>query len=176
MRNSSARKSLAALTLLSVFGLVIAGCSSPGTKATGTEAKIGETVNLDSLKYTVDKIGTTMEVGVPGNILKVKEGKMVVVELTVENASQKAMAFDGEMAKVYDSENTLYELNLEAAAAACNAAGDTYKNVWFGSLEPGEKAKTKAIFEIPEGVKGLKVELRSALIGSEKTALVSLGI
>jgi hypothetical protein len=176
VRNSSARKSLAILTMLALFGLAVAGCSSPGTKATGTLTKIGETVNLDSLKYTVDKVSTTQEVGVPGNIIKYKSGKMVVVDLTVENVSDKAMSFDGEMATVYDSDSNVYELNLEAAAAACNAAGETFKNVWFGSLEPGEKAKTKAVFEIPEGVKGLQVELRSALIGSEKTALVSLGI
>jgi hypothetical protein len=43
-------------------------------------------------------------------------------------------------------------------------------------LKPGEKAKTKAVFDIPNGVKGLKVELRSAEIGSTNTAVVSLGI
>jgi hypothetical protein len=138
--------------------------------------KIGETTKIDNLKFTVTNVGKVKEVGPAGNVFKVKDGDFVVLDMTVENVGTKASAFDGEMAKLYDADNTLYDLNLEAAAATVNAAGATYKNVWFGTLQPGEKAATKAVFEIPAGVKGLKVELRSAEIGSENTALVSLGI
>ena len=176
MRNSSTRKSLAVLIFLAVLALVVVGCSSPGTKATGPSVKVGEAVKIDNLRFTVTAVNKVKEVGAAGNSFKIKDGDFVVVDMLVENVGQKASSFDGEMAKCYDADNQLYELNLEAAAAACNATGEEYQNLWFGSLEPGAKAKTKAIFEIPADIKGLKVELRSAEIGSENLALVSLGI
>jgi len=174
---SSARKSLAVLICLGLLAVVVAGCSSPGGTSAGKTANVGETVTVDNLKYTVTAVTTVKEVGAPGNTFKMKDGEFLVLDIDVQNAGDKATDFDGEMAKVYDADSKLYELNLEAAAAACNAAESKgFQNVWFGSLQPGEKTKTKAIFDIPTGVKDLKVELRSASIGSENFAVVSLGI
>ncbi len=177
MTYSSARKSLAVLICLGLLAAVVAGCSSPGGTSAGKTANVGETVTVDNLKYTVTAVNKVKEVGAPGNSFTMKDGDYVVLEMDVQNSGDKATDFDGEMAKVYDENSTLYELNLEAAAAACGAAESKgFKNVWFGSLQPGEKAKTKAVFDIPTGTKGLKVELRSASIGSTNTAVVSLGI
>jgi hypothetical protein len=138
---------------------------------------MGETVTIDNLKYTVTAVNKATEVGKPGNTFRMKDGDFVVLDLEVQNTGDTASDFDGEMAKAYDADSELYELNLEASAAENSAKEDQgFKNVWFGSLEPGEKAKTKAIFDIPSGVKGLKVELRSSEIGSTNSAVVSLGI
>ncbi len=177
MRNSSARKSLAVLASLSILALTVVGCTTPAGKSAAPTANVGQTVTVDNLKYTVTAVNKAKEVGVPGNSFKVKDGDYVVVDLNVANTGQKTTDFDGDMAKLYDTDNQLYELNLEAAAATCNACeSQGVKNVWFGKLEPGEAATTKAVFEVPAGAKGMKVELRSAQIGSEKTAVVSLGI
>lgn len=177
MTFSSARKSLAVLTCLGLLALVVTGCSSPGGTSAGKSVNMGEAVTIDSLKYTVKAVNKATEVGKPENTFKMKNGDFVIVDIEVQNTGDKVSDFDGEMAKVYDAENKLYELNLEASAAECNANEDLgYKNVWFGSLEPGEKTKTKAIFDIPSGVNGLKIELLSSDIGSTSSAVVSLGI
>lgn len=175
--NSSARKSLAVLICLSLLAVVVAGCNSPGGTSAGKSANVGETVTVDNLKYTVTAVNKATEVGKPGNTFKMNDGNFVVLDLEVENTGTKATDFDGEMAKVYDGDSNLYEMNLEAAAATCSANEDKgFTNVWFGSVQPGEKAKTKAVFDIPTGTKDLKVELRSASIGSTNFAVVSLGI
>ena len=176
MRNSSASKTLAALVILGLMGIVVVGCSSPGGTATGQKANIGQTITIDEMRFRVDGAAKTKEVGPANNLFKVKDGDFVVVDLTVKNEAETADSFDGDMAKLYDDTDTLYEMNLEASSAACRAAGEDYKNVWFGSLEPGATAKTKAVFEIPAEVKGLRCELRSPSIGSENMAVVSLGI
>ncbi len=176
MRNSSATKSLAVALCLGMLILIVTGCSSPGTKATGSVARVGEAVNVDNLKFTVTGAETAKTVGATGNTFELKDGKYVVVEMDVENVGTKEIAFDGEMAKLYDANKQLYEMNLEASASCCKQETTRLKNVWFGKLQPGEKATTRAVFEVPAGTKGLQVELRSANIGSEKTALVSLGI
>jgi hypothetical protein len=174
---SSARKSLAVLTCLGLLAMVVAGCSSPGGTSAGKAANVGESVTVDNLKYTVTAVTQAKKVGPSGNSFTMKDGDFVVLDMEVQNTGDKATDFDGEMAKVYDVDSQLYELNLEAAAASCKAdEAKGYKNVWFGSLQPGEKTKTKAVFDIPNGIKGLKVELRSADIGSTNTAVVSLGI
>lgn len=177
MTYSSARKSLAVLICLGLLAMVVAGCSSPGGTSVGKTANVGEAAKVDNLTYTITAVNKATEVGKSGNTFKMKNGDFVVLDIEVQNNGEKATDFDGEMAKVYDADSQLYEINLEAAAAACNAAeADGFKNVWFRSLQPGEKTKTKAIFDIPTGVKGLEVELRSADIGSTNTAVVSLGI
>jgi hypothetical protein len=174
---SSVRKSLAVLICLGLVAVVVAGCSSPGGTSAGKTVNVGETVKLDNLKYTVTAVNKAKEVGKAGNTFTMKDGDFVVLDMEVQNSGDKATAFDGEMAKMYDADNNLYELNLEASAAACTASeANGFNNVWFGTLQPGEKAKTKAVFDIPAGIKGLKVELRSAEIGSTNTAVVSLGI
>lgn len=177
MTYSSASKSLAVLICIGLVALVVSGCSSPGGTSAGKSVNMGEPVTIDSLKYTVVSVSKATEIGKPGNTFIMKDGDFVVLDIEVQNTGDKVSDFDGEMAKVYDKENNLYELNLEAAAAECTLCEDQgYKNVWFSSLQPGEKTKTKAIFDIPTGVSGLKVELRSSDIGSTNSAVVSLGI
>ncbi len=176
MRNSSARKTLAAVVILGLMGIVVVGCSSPGGTAAGTKANIGQNVIVDEIRFRVDGAAKTKEVGPANNLFKVKESDFVVVDLTIKNDAETTDSFDGDMVQLYDENDTLYEMNLEASAAACRAAGKDYTNVWFGSLDSGATAKTKAVFEIPADVKGLRVELRSPSIGSENMAVVSLGI
>lgn len=176
MSNSSVRKSFAVALCLGMLMLIVVGCSSPGTKATGSVSRVGESVVVDNLKFTVTGAEKAKQVGATGNTFSLQSGDYIVVDMQVENTGAKEAAFDGEMTSLYDAGKKVYAMDLEASASCCKKDTTQFNNVWFGTLQPGEKATTKAVFEVPAGAKGLQVELRSANIGSDKTALVALGI
>jgi hypothetical protein len=151
------------LAIVGIVCLGAAGCSSPSTTASGPTVKVGESVRVDNLNYTVTSVDKTSDKG------------RIIVDLSIENTGDKDTDFDGEMATMYDAEGKMYELDLEAASDCCKQAGDTYKNLWFSKLTPGEKAMTKAVFSVPASAEGLKIEFRSADIGSDAAAFVTLG-
>lgn len=176
MTRSSSRKALVGAVILIALGLTLAGCSSPGGGAEEKTAKMGEVVKVETLQYQATAVDKADQVGKEGNINTAK-GRYIVVDLVVTNTGKTTAEFDGDMATLWDENDQSYELDLEASSAACQAAGAAdVKNLWFGSLEEGTTAKCKAVFDVPGDVAGLRLELKSANIGSEERGFISLNI
>ncbi len=174
MTKTGFRKALTLVMLLSVFGLMIVGCSSPGGDAGEDEAKLGETVTVEKITYTANDVSEAKKVGGEGNINTAQE-TYLIVELKIENIGEERTEFDGDMAKLWDINDQAYDLDLEATAAACSASGIAdVVNIWFGGLDPGQTIQTKAVFDIPQGLKEMKLEVRSPIIGSEERAFILL--
>lgn len=169
------RKALALVTLLSVFGLMIVGCSSPGGDAGEDAVKLGETVTVEKITYTVNDVSEAKKVGGEGNTNTAQDDTYLIVDLKIENIGEERSEFDGDMAKLWDIDDQAYDLDLEATAAACSASGIAdVVNIWFGGLDPGQTIQTKAVFDIPKDLKELKLEVRSPIIGSDERAFILL--
>lgn len=176
MRGSFVKLSL--LALIGLLMLVPLACGGTETEG-GAEktAKVGEAVSVGGVKYTVTGVNKAKTVGPETNKYTAEQGTFVVVDVTVENVGKESAEFDGDMAKLWDSEDQAYELHLEASGAAASQAGIAdVVNIWFGSLEAGKTVKSKAVFDVPEDAKELRIEVRSPEIGSEDKAFISLGI
>lgn len=162
---------LTALTLACGGGGSSSGNATPlasggSTQATAVPAanavgKVGERVEQGGIVLTVTKVEKTDKLS---DFQKAKDGStFVVAEVLIENAGQDNAPYNPLYFKVKDSEG--FEANASLGVNSALASGE---------LAKGEKARGMVAFEVKQAAKGLVLEYRPLVIGSDTTIKVAL--
>ncbi|HEX5456108.1 MAG TPA: DUF4352 domain-containing protein [Candidatus Saccharimonadales bacterium] len=123
-------------------------------------AKIGQPVRDGKFEFTVKgmKCG---EKSVGNEFIKAKaQGQFCRVSLTVKNIGDEAQTLDGSSQYAFNASGQKYSADDEAAIDADidNNSGST----WYNDINPGNTVKGDLFFDVPAGVKPVKVELHDS--------------
>lgn len=118
--------------------------------------KIGDSINLDKVVYTVN--GTRESEG--SGFLKPKEGnKFFLVDVTVENKSNESKAISSMlMFKLQDSQSYNYNITIFT----------DQKGSLDGEIAYGGKLRGEVTFEIPKSETTLKLDVDPSIFGTGK--------
>lgn len=140
-----------------------AGSGEPaGSK--GKPAKVGDTVELEGTRYTVDSAETRPTVG--GEFFEEKaKGVYVVVALTIENVKSESKLFSDSAAQFVAKDDTSYGTDTDATIAV-SADGDDA--LMFEEMHPDLPTSGTLIFDVPPAkVAGGLLELSDLFGGGE---------
>jgi len=175
MRNSL--KILGGIALIAAVG----GCSSSSTGSaadsstvtgSGTmagtsahsaaaSARIGDTVSVGKLSFTVTQVTTAGRVG-HESARTDAQGKVVVVHVTVKNTGDQVRAFDADSQLLW-SGDTKYKATLDAKSLV-------------QQISPGSEVTSTLAYDVPKDFKvdTATIALRGAALssGTEKVALI----
>jgi hypothetical protein len=132
-------------------------------------AKIGQSVELEGTRYTVNNVKTTNSVG--SQFFNEKaDGVFVVVNLTIENLKDESKIFMDSAAQFSATDGTKYSTDTDAGLAATE--DDT---LILTEMHPDLPTKGTLIFDVPQAkLKGGLLELSDLFGGGE--AYVDLGL
>jgi len=118
--------------------------------------KIGDAVKWRNYIFKVNSVRKDLG----GGFLKPKKGYIYyIVDVTVENKSNESFAVSSLlMFKLVDSEGYSYNVTF----------GPDTKGQLDGDIRPGRKLRGELAFEIPNKAKGLELEIKPSVWGSEK--------
>ena len=166
---------VAIIVIASVAG---GGGSESGPKVTGGDGKevaaskakpvkVGETVELEGTRYTVESAKTADTVG-SEFFEETAGGTYVIVELTIENTKDETKTFSSEAAKLIAGNDKTYSTDDDGTIAADEP-------LIFEDMQPDVAKSGVLVFDVPKDVaKGAKLEL-SDLYGRGE-AYVDLGL
>lgn len=144
--------------------------SEPDSEADGQEAEagIGEPVESGAFRFTVTEVetGVTELSDDSGMMTETPQGQYVIVHVTVENIGDQAGTFDSSQQTLLDAEGKEYSADSAAEAM-------TSQDAFLNQINPGNTVQGKLPFDVPEGVKPAKIELRD-FISLDQSAVVSL--
>jgi hypothetical protein len=155
-------------------GATRSGASGGGDADKVTKAdpvKVGETVELEGTKYTVESARTQASVG--SEFFKEEaDGIYVVVELTIENTKDETKTFSDNAAKFIGANDKKYSTDFDGTVAA---TGDDGEPLILEDMQPDVPKTGLLVFDVPEAaVKGGQLEV-SDLFGRGE-AYVDLGL
>jgi hypothetical protein len=138
--------------------------SSSGSASNNTPktAKIGQPVRDGKFEFTVKgmKCG---EKSVGNEFLKTKaQGQFCRVNLTVKNIGDEAQTLDSSSQYAFNSSGQKYSADDEAAIYADTSNGSTASGTWYNDVNPGNTVKGDLFFDVPAGVRPVKVELHDS--------------
>ncbi len=155
-------------------GATRSGSSGGGDADKVTKAdpvKVGESVELEGTKYTVESARTQASVG--NEFFKEEaDGIYVVVELTIENTKDETKTFSDNAAKFIGANDKTYSTDFDGTVAA---TGDDGEPLILEDMQPDVPKTGLLVFDVPEAaVKGGQLEV-SDLFGRGE-AYVDLGL
>lgn len=136
----------------------------------GNPAKIGQTIELEGTRYTVNSARTTQRVG-DEYFGEDADGTFVVVEITIENTKDETKTFVEDAARFVTNEDKKYDADTEAAIMA-SEEGDT---LFLKEMHPDLPTTGQLIFDVPPTkTKGGLLEVSDLFGGGE--AYFALGL
>ena len=133
-----------AMSLLMIFAL--AGCGSGGEEEKKTSFAIGETADINGVKYTVNDVQYS-----EGNDWSTPdEGKeFVIISVTIENGSEEDVSYNFLDWTMVNSQGQEDDTSFSLV--------DTDTNIGSGDLTPGGTKTGTVVFEEPKGDESLKL-------------------
>jgi hypothetical protein len=155
-------------------GATRSGSSGGGDADKVTQAdpvKVGEPVELEGTRYTVESVKTSKSVG-DEFFSEEAGGVYVIVRLTIENTKDETKTFSDSAAKFVGSNDKKYSTDNDGTFAAIGDGNDT---LIFEDMQPDVPKTGLLVFDVPEAaVKGGQLEV-SDLFGRGE-AYVDLGL
>lgn len=155
-------------------GATRSGSSGGGDADKVTQAdpvKVGEPVELEGTRYTVESVKTSKTVG-DEFFSEEAGGVYVIVRLTIENTKDETKTFSDSAAKFVGSNDKKYSTDNDGTFAAIGDGNDT---LIFEDMQPDVPKTGLLVFDVPEAaVKGGQLEV-SDLFGRGE-AYVDLGL
>ena len=133
--------------------------------------KVGETVELEGTRYTVNSAKTAASVG--GEYFKEEAGGVyVIVAITIENTKDETKTFSSTAAKLVAGNDKKYSTDDDGTLAAIGDDGET---LIFEDMQPDVAKSGVLVYDVPKAaVKGSKLEV-SDLFGRGE-AYIDLGL
>ena len=133
-------------------------------KAATTKHKMGETVKVGDVEYVVNSKSTTQKVG--DELLgKTAKGTYLIVNVTVKNASKKAMRVTSDYFKLLNGD-TEYS-DDDTAGLYSNKDGDFF----LSEVNPGNSITGNIVFDVNDDVVNsydLQLQVQTGFWGTEK--------
>lgn len=135
-----------------------------------TTRKVGQTFRSGDFEYTIHKVKTGLP-SVGGEYLKEKaQGSFTRLDISVKNVSGKARYFDTDLRiKVEDAKGRQF-----SSSSAANVVGNDAAKGWFTEINPGNKIRAFAFFDLPSDAKATRVVVSAGLFDFEADAIVPL--
>lgn len=130
-------------------------------------AGIGDTVEDGAFAFTVTDVETGVS-SVGGDFLREEaQGQYVIVHVTVENIGDRAEMFDGSNQKLFDAEGREYSNDSAAEISLDNS------DAFLTDINPGNTIKAQVVFDIPEDVEPVSIELHESVFSGGVTVSLS---
>jgi hypothetical protein len=125
------------------------------TKESGLKGTVGQTYEVGSLSYKVERVKFKKFIGGIYTLNKA-DGVFVVITLTVTNRSHKEIIIDNSFFKLTDESGAEYGYSPDATASLelSEFPGETFLGM---SLNPNVAKKGKVVFEVPTKKKDYKL-------------------
>ena len=135
-----------AMSLLMIFALAGCGSDEGGEEEKKTSFAIGETADINGVKYTVNDVQYS-----EGNDWSTpEEGKeFVIISVTIENGSEEDVSYNFLDWTMVNSQGQEDDTSFSLV--------DTDTNIGSGDLTPGGTKTGTVVFEEPKGDESLKL-------------------
>ncbi|MBN9655972.1 DUF4352 domain-containing protein [Halobacillus sp. GSS1] len=109
--------------------------------------KIGDTVEVGAMTYTVNGVSTTDQVG-PSAFPTEASGKYVVLEVTAKNNGNESVMIDGSYFKLTQGDKTFESDAMASTSANQNEDGTMGDTFFLEQLNPGSELSGKIAFDV----------------------------
>ena len=141
-----------------------ANSSIESTKNEGLKGTVGQSYNVGSLTYKVERVKFKKFIGGLYTLNKA-DGVFVIITLTVTNKSHKEISIDNSYFKLTDESGAEYEYSPDGTASLelSQFPGETFMGM---SLNPNVAKKGKVVFEVPSKKKNYKLVFTDPFSGT----------
>ncbi|ALA12438.1 DUF4352 domain-containing protein [Paenibacillus larvae] len=135
-------------------------------------AKIGESTTVGKFEVTVNGIKENKTIGENEFLQKKTENQFLIVDVSVKNLDKDSRTIDTSMFKIIDDKGSEYSPLSD---------GDLYVNssenkMFLSKINPNIAKKGNVVFEMPEGIAGLKLQVGSGIgFKAGESATIDLG-
>ena len=130
-------------------------------------AGIGDTVEDGAFAFTVTDVETGVS-SIGGEYLNQQaQGQYVIVHVTVENVGDRAELFSGANQKLFDADGREYSNDSGAEIYLENSES------FLNEINPGNTVEAQVVFDIPEDVEPVSIELHESVFSGGVTVSLS---
>lgn len=135
------------------------GASGAGTDAAEEPqiAKIGDTIDVGDLAFTVNDASTTTKLS---SVFGEKTGNWMVVTVTIKNNSKEAATVDSSFFKLMEPDGTTYETDSDGLMYI-----DEEDSLFLEQINPKLEKQGKVLFAIPEGATEFVLQVQADGLG-----------
>lgn len=127
-------------------------------------AKIGDPLKVGDLVFTAKSSKSTTTLKSPlGN----QKGSWILVDVKVENKGKEAVMINTDFFKLVEADGTTYETDSD------NLMYLPGESFFLENINPKMSKEGTVLFAVPEGIKGLKLQVQTGFFGTE-TGEISL--
>jgi hypothetical protein len=127
---------------------------------------LGDKVRDGKFEFTVTKVRPGVASVGDSTFGKKAQGQFVLVSVTVSNIGEEPQTLVGDAQKLFDTQGREFSVDTEAAIYLAES------NSIFEEINPGNSVKGTLLYDIPDGVKPVKLELHdSAFSGGVEVTL-----
>lgn len=120
-------------------------------------AKIGDTIDVDELAFTVNDVATTTKLS---SVFGEKTGNWIVVTVTIKNNSKEAVTIDSSFFKLVESDGTTYETDSDGLMYI-----DQEDSLFLEQINPKLEKQGKVLFAIPESATDFVLQVQADGLG-----------
>jgi hypothetical protein len=137
--------------------------SSPAAQSGGSSvAHIGDKVRDGKFEFTVIKVTHAKSVvDTSLGLGDTAQGRYTIVTLKVTNIGNQSQTLDDSAQYAYDASGRKYSASSSADIDLSGANGQG--NTWLDDINPGNTVRGKIAFDMPTGVKAVKIELHDSM-------------
>lgn len=144
------------------------------SKDNGKTYKVGDTVKLDGLEFTVNDVSTANQVGTSG-IEQHAKGEFVVLNVTVKNNNDKSLMMNSNYFKLIKGDTTS-EADTVASTSANQENSPDDTGFLGENINPENEQTAKVVFDVSSNIANSSdkvVQVQSGAFGT-KTAKIKL--
>ena len=144
------------------------------SKDNGKTYKVGDTVKLDGLEFTVNDVSTANQVGTSG-IEQHAKGEFVVLNVTVKNNNDKRLIMNSNYFKLIKGDTTS-EADTVASTSANQENSPDDTGFLGENINPENEQTAKVVFDVSSNIANSSdkvVQVQSGAFGT-KTAKIKL--
>jgi uncharacterized lipoprotein YehR (DUF1307 family) len=124
----------------------------------GKEYSLDQEVNAGKLGYVVSEVKKDNKIGENEFLQKTTENQFLLVKVKVTNNDQEARTIDTSLFKLNDSEGREYTAMADADLYVNEGSG-----FFLAQVNPGTSKSGYIVFETPQDISGLKLQVSSGL-------------
>lgn len=168
------------IAFFAIMGAIFTGGSDSdsGNKSKGKDKgktyKVGDTVKLDGLEFTVNNVSTAKQVGTNG-VEQNAKGEFVVLNVTVKNNNDKSLMMNSNYFKLIKGD-TMSEADTVASTSANQESSPDNTGFLGETINPENEQTAKVVFDVSSNIANSNdkvVQVQSGAFGT-KTAKIKL--
>lgn len=168
------------IAFFAIMGAIFTGGSDSDSgnksksKDKGKTYKVGDTVKLDGLEFTVNDVSTAKQVGTNG-VEQNAKGEFVVLNVTVKNNNDKGLMMNSNYFKLIKGDTTS-EADTVASTSANQESSPDNTGFLGETINPENEQTAKVVFDVSSNIANSNdkvVQVQSGAFGT-KTAKIKL--